>query len=271
MINIKKVLLQSANTPETDAAVLLSAGVDSSSVLFALLEAGKRVTAYSFCLDDRTSTDIKYAQITAKEFGVPFVQIPLPTSIDVLMEDLVDLVRFGARKKTDFECGWPMLYAYKAIREREIFSGMGADGHFCISKKGMMHFKDRIDEFRDTLFSNPSYGQEHIHRKLSMVYKKRWVAPFMTQKMIDEIKGSTWDEVNRPHQKQPILDAFPEQFKRIRVFKHTNFQKGDSGISEHFEKLLTTDLNVGRHKSVVGIYNYLVKNLAKEKDELLDI
>jgi len=51
MINIKKVLLQSAGTPENDAAVLLSAGVDSSSVLFALLEAGKRVTAYSFCLD----------------------------------------------------------------------------------------------------------------------------------------------------------------------------------------------------------------------------
>ena len=184
MIDIKKVLLQSAGTPENDAAVLLSAGVDSSSVLFALLEAGKRVTAYSFCLDDRTSTDVKYAQITAKEFGVPFV---------------------------------------------------------------------------------------HIHRNLSRVYKKCWVAPYMTQEMIDELKGTTWDEVNRPHQKQPILDAFPEQFKRIKIFKHTNFQKGDSGISEHFEKLLHTDLNVGKHKSVVGIYNYLVKNLSKENDELLDI
>jgi hypothetical protein len=30
-------------------------------------------------------------------------------------------------------------------------------------------------------------------------------------------------------------------------------------------------LNVGKHKSVVGIYNYLVKNLSKENDELLDI
>ena len=89
MIDIKNVLLQSAGTPENDAAVLLSAGVDSSSVLFALLEAGKRVTAYSFCLDDRTSTDVKYAQITAKEFGVPFVQIPLPTSIDVLREEIL--------------------------------------------------------------------------------------------------------------------------------------------------------------------------------------
>jgi asparagine synthetase B (glutamine-hydrolysing) len=159
MIDIKKVLLQSAGTPENDAAVLLSAGVDSSSVLFALLEAGKRVTAYSFCLDDRTSTDVKYAQITAKEFGVPFVQIPLPTSTDVLREDLVDLVRFGAKKKTDFECGWPMLYAYKAITERDIFSGMGADGHFCISKKGMMHYKNRIDESNSDKYQSPEFSK----------------------------------------------------------------------------------------------------------------
>ena len=271
MIDVRNILLRSAGTPLNPAAVLLSAGIDSASVLFSLLEAGKSVTAYSFCLEGRVSKDVRYAEITAKEFGVPFVRINLPTDIKVLREDLIDLVRFGARKKTDFECGWPMLYAYQAIKEREIFSGMGADGHFCISKKGMMHFKNRIDEFRDTLFSNPSYGQEHIHRNLSTVYKKCWVAPYMTPDMIDAFKGSTWDEVNRPNQKQPILDAFPEQFKRIKVFKHQNFQKGDSGISDHFEKLLGTDLNVGNHKSVVGVYNYLVKNLSKDKDEFLDI
>jgi asparagine synthetase B (glutamine-hydrolysing) len=271
MIDVRNILLRSAGTPLNHAAVLLSAGIDSASVLFSLLEAGKNVTAYSFCLEGRVSKDVRYAEITAKEFGVPFVRIDLPTSIDVLREDLIDLVRFGAKKKTDFECGWPMLYAYQTIKEREIFSGMGADGHFCISKKGMMHYKNRIDEFRNTLFLNPSYAQEHIHRNLSTVYKKCWVAPYMTPDMIDAFKGSTWDEVNRPNQKQPILDAFPDQFKRIRVFKHMNFQKGDSGISEHFERLLATDLNVGNHKSVVGIYNYLVKNLSKEKDELLDI
>ena len=271
MIDVRNILLRSAGTPLNPAAVLLSAGIDSASVLFSLLEAGKSVTAYSFCLEGRVSKDVRYAEITAKEFGVPFVRIDLPTSIDVLREDLIDLVRFGAKKKTDFECGWPMLYAYQAIKEREIFSGMGADGHFCISKKGMMHYKNRIDEFRDTLFSNPSYGQEHIHRNLSTVFKKCWVAPFMSKEMIDRFEGSTWDEVNKPNQKQPILDAFPEQFKRIKVFKHQNFQKGDSGISDHFEKLLGTDLNVGNHKSVVGVYNYLVKNLSKDKDELLDI
>jgi hypothetical protein len=60
-------------------------------------------------------------------------------------------------------------------------------------------------------------------------------------------------------------------FNLAAAFKHQNLQKGDSGISDHFEKLLGTDLNVGNHKSVVGVYNYLVKNLSKDKDELLDI
>jgi hypothetical protein len=62
-----------------------------------------------------------------------------------LKEDLIDLIRYGAKTKTDFECGWPMLYAYKLIKEKNIFSGFGADGHFCISKKGMIHFKNKIE------------------------------------------------------------------------------------------------------------------------------
>lgn len=271
MIDVKKVLIDCASTSSNDVAVLLSSGIDSASVMFALLEAGKNVTAYSFCLEDRTSRDVKYAEITAKEFGVPFVRIDLPTSIEVLREDLVDLIRMGAKKKTDFECGWAMLYAYPAIQQTEIFSGMGADGHFCISKKGVLHYKNRIDEFRNNLFSNPSYGQAHMHSNFSRVYKKDWIAPYMTLAMIEQFKGSTWDDVNRPHQKQPILDAFPKEFARIKIFKHQNFQLGDSGISEHFEKLLDTDLNVNKHKSVVGIYNYLVKNLSKEQYEILDI
>ena len=64
MIDVKKVLMKSVQIPDNEVAVLLSSGIDSASVLFSLLEAGKKVTAYTFCLDDRVSTDLKYAEIT---------------------------------------------------------------------------------------------------------------------------------------------------------------------------------------------------------------
>lgn len=269
---VTDVLMQYARKADDEVALLLSSGVDSSSVLFSLLEAGKKVTAYSFCLDDRDSKDVVHAEITAKEFSVPFVRIDLPTAIEFLSDDLVTLIQMGAAKKTDIECGWPMLYTYPVIKERQIFSGMGADGHFCISKKGMIHYKNQIDWFRDQLFSNPSYGQAHMHKNFCKVHGKDWVAPYMSTEMINKFKGRSWEEVNKPKQKQPILDAFPKQFKRIKVFPHTNFQLGDSGIAEHFTQLVHTPLNMKGHTSVVGIYNNLVRivNGAKN-DETMDI
>jgi hypothetical protein len=77
--------------------------------------------------------------------------------------------------------------------------------------------------------------------------------------MIKQFVGRSWDEVNKPKQKQPIRDSFPDMFKRIKVFPHTNFQLGDSGISDHFAQLVHTALNKKGHTSVVGVYNNLIK------------
>jgi asparagine synthetase B (glutamine-hydrolysing) len=242
---------------DDDVAVLLSGGIDSSSLMFALLDAGKRVTAYSFTLGDRESTDFVLARRNSGLFGCDFVPIVLPTDLEMLQADMRLLCANGARSKTDYECAWPMLYAYAICSERIVASGMGADGHFCISKKGMIHWRDRIDEFRRGLYSSPRYAQKPIHDRLAAKYGKVAEMPYLTDAMRAEFLGTTWDEVNKPKQKQPIISAFKEQFARIKVGPHTNLQLGDSGISQHFAKLLDSSWNRRGHRSVVGIYNAL--------------
>jgi hypothetical protein len=257
---------QVSQIPDTDVALLLSAGIDSNSVMFALLEAGKRVTAYSFTMASHPSTDYIHAQKNAKTFGVNFVGIPLPNNLDFLIMDMEKLVEYGAETKTDFECGFPMLHVYPEIEEICIVSGMGADGHFCLSKKGMIHYKDRIDEFRQMTFAKPNYCQAQIHRALCTIYDKIWITPYLSQPVKNYFMGKSWEEINRPHQKQVILDAFPEQFEKIKVFKHTNFQKGDSGIDKLCDSLVSSRYNTGGHKSPVGIYNALRRAYGREQD-----
>jgi len=262
--DVRKVLMeQAAPYAGKRVAVLLSAGIDSASVLFSLIEAGAEPHAYSFTLDGRLSSDFSAAKRNAATFGVPFTGIFLPVDVETLKRDMLDLLGLGARKKTDFECGWPMLYAYKAVEEVAVFSGMGADGHFCLSKKGMIHFRHRIDEFRQGLYRSATYAQQHIHRRLGKRHGKVPVMPYITPEMQAEFIGTTWNEVNRPKQKVPILRAFPERFARMRVEPHTNLQLGDSGIAEHFRLLLKTDWNVSGSVSVVGIYNALVAGKIK--------
>lgn len=256
--DVLKVLMHYARSvPDDTVAVLLSGGIDSSSVLFSLLASGKKVAAYAFMLDGKLSTDFALARRNAATFGCTFTPIFLPTDLLTLKANLLTLKGIGARKKTDYECGWPMLHAYAQIKERVVASGMGADGHFCISKKGMLHWRHRIDEFRLALYNSKTYAQAPIHAALALRYGKKVLTPYLTPEMRAEFLGTSWMEVNKPKQKQPILSAFPAEFRRIKVLPHVNLQLGDSGIAEHFTKLLSTDWNLRGYKSVRGIYNSL--------------
>lgn len=262
--DVLKVLIEEAKAIEDKSvAVLLSGGIDSASIMFSLLESGKSVTAYSFMLDGKMSTDFSLARRNAKLFGCDFVPVFLPVLIRDLKYDLIRLKNLGAKKKTDFECGWPMLYAYREIKERVVASGMGADGHFCISKKGMIHWRNRIDDFRRGLYSSKTYAQKPIHAGIASGLGKVIFMPYLSKAMQDEFLGTSWNDVNRPNQKQPILNAFPEYFRRMKIMKHVNLQLGDSGIAEHFETLLRSDWNLRGHKSVVGIYNDVARGILK--------
>lgn len=257
MLNIHDILINLASKIEdTEVAVMTSAGIDSASIVFALLELKKKVHIYSFTLDTHKSTDFTNAQKLAQLYNLEFTPIILPTNINILINDVLKLHNeFGCIKKTEYECVWPFLYAYSQVRENTIANGIPADGHFCLSKKGMIHYKDRIDEFRELYFGGPNVGQQKQHNLLAKKYNKKLFMPYLSKDIYNYLYGTTWEECNKPNQKQPILNAFPKDFKNIQILKHTNLQLGDSGISELFKTLLDTSLNTKNYKSVVGIFN----------------
>jgi asparagine synthetase B (glutamine-hydrolysing) len=238
-------------------ALLLSKGIDSHALLFELIEQGKNIVIYSFTLEDRESSDFKGARETAKLYGLPFFPIYLPVDIDILKHDLLYLIQEkGLTKKTEIECTWVLNHALKLIKEKVVVAGLGADGHFVLSKKGCIHFKHSIelmDIYRSKLFSNPNYAQQEILKILANERGKVVLLPYLQTEMINLFKGTSWDELNKPKQKQAILDMFPNEFEKMKVYQHSNFQLSDSGISEHFTKLMNTDWRKG--KSVTSIYN----------------
>ncbi|WP_180953876.1 asparagine synthase-related protein [Bacillus sp. M6-12] len=260
---IKHVLSSELSTINENVALLLSKGIDSSSLLFTLLEQGKSVTIYSFTLDYRESSDFKGAKKIAETFGVPFIPIYLPTDIELLKKDVLYLIKEkGLKKKTEVECTWAMMYALKTIKETVVVAGLGADGHFVISKKGCLHYKHTVElmnEFRNKLFSNPNYAQKEIVTQLAEEQGKKMILPYLSKNMIDSFKNTTWEELNKPKQKQVILDMYPAFFEQIKVYHHSNFQLGDSGIAEHFTSLMKSDWNQGKGKTVVSIYNAIAR------------
>lgn len=265
--NVRGVLmdeLEFLRYSKRPVGVLLSSGVDSNSVLFACMILGLDVRAYSFTLDSHESRDFKYARKTAKTLGIPFEPVLLPTTPKHLKNYMNYAVNIGCRSKTDFECSWPMIYAMRRMAKDgigHVLSATAADSHFALSKKANMHYKDKVDQYRTIVFSKRNTGQKLILRRVATELGITYMTPYDTTRMCSELHGYTWDELNKPKQKQPIRDSFPELFERISVTNHTNLQLGDSGIAEHFKLLLNDpEWNPGfRFKAVKGIYNELLR------------
>ncbi len=254
---------EAGRVPAEPVAVFLSGGVDSASVLLSLLAAGREVVAYSFVLEGRVSTDFLLARRVARSLGVEFRSVILPGSLDGLEADLRFLVASGLRKKADVECGWPRWKALCAVQERHLATGDGADGYFGVSRKAAVRWaKDPapMDQFRDEYLDAPNRAQVGTLRGWAADRGVTLWTPWWAREMRDAYRGTSWRDVNRPRQKEPVRRAFATEFSGLpRLPPHTNLQLGDSGIAAHFERLLGTNLNRRGYRSVVGVYNAVAR------------
>lgn len=264
------LLVKQAEKLSDEVALCLSGGIDSVALLFTLLNVGKKVTAYSFTLQDIESYDYQIAKQLAKKYDLKFTSIKLSTNIYDLKQDVLSLHDvYDCSKKTEYECVWPFIWLYPKVIEPVVVTGLGAEGHFGTTKRGAIYYKDNLDQFRKEFFSNDNVGEIIQHRQLAKKYNKELWFPFLTNEVKNLFFGKLWQEINTPHLKQTIITAFQNEFDRLPVkLKSSNLQLG-SGISEFFDKLLDTDWNINNYKSVVGIFNQVNKGTYNGKRKLV--
>ena len=261
----RNVVLEHTSGTEP-CAILLSHGIDSNAILAGLLRNDRKPIVVSFRRNDLFSRDWRAARSTARYHGLTFVDVPLPSSASSLERDVRRAIAYGFRGKADVECGNAWLYAIRAVRDAgavEAYSGYGADKKFGMSKAAQMDAHNGKGDDAEWL---DEYRREHERsQQLELVTKYAdengvlFSAPFRDERLMDSVMGWTWNDLNKPKQKQPIRDAFPEMVKWGVANTHVNFNRGDSGIAEMYESLLDTSLNVGGWKSPVGIYNAIAK------------
>ena len=242
------------SVPTEECAVLLSGGVDSLSVAFAAANLRKKITAYSFCLEDNPSYDFGFAKDISHHFGWKFKVIPI--NMSDFEDRFEDLVRLRCVKKTHFECVFPFLYVYPQIKEKYVLSGWAADGYFGVSKKANMHYKhtkEKFDEFRDDYFQPENQAGYLWHRKVSDMHDKIFVTPYLSQSVKEYFYKFTWEELNKPKQKHHVREAF-DQFNLKVPRPHKNLQI-DSGITKAFERLVLPNkgLNPYGRKRIIDV------------------
>jgi asparagine synthetase B (glutamine-hydrolysing) len=263
---VREIILENTKT-ENACGVLLSNGVDSNALVAALLAHGSKPYVFSFRIENRISTDWSHARKVANKLGLEFIDVELSTDVDKIMEQVRFAVHtLGETSKSQIEVNIPLTAVVDRAKEMglaDLYTGLGADGHFGLSLKAAKvcntdnnaNKSAWLDEFRETAFANPKVA---TLRKYGSRFGITVHSPFVDRRLVDLFNGSTWNNLNRPKQKMPIRDAFPE-ISAWGVGKHTNLQLGDSGIATNYEQLVKSDYNRRGYKSVVGIYNAVVR------------
>src|SRR5262249_7449608 len=118
-----------ARSRDDAAALLLSGGIDSTSVGIALQECGKTIRAYTYCLQGYESKDLKKAIAISRHFGWPLTIIKVPTA-DAARDFMRLAVEHRCRKKPQFDNTFPLLYVLPRIAEAEVWTGYNADDHY---------------------------------------------------------------------------------------------------------------------------------------------
>lgn len=258
------VLRELADVPERPL-VLLSGGVDSQLVLRGLLDLGKRPEALSFALEGQPSTDLRLAQETCEGWEVGHYTLWLsrdPAELGRYVRWAVDIL--GLRKKVDIECFWPRYHAlrYAAYHEYAVVAtGDGGDGHFGVSRKAMVHYRDtveKLDEFRHWYFDRDNPAQTRTIAEYAEKLRIQTVWPLRHPDLIEAFLGTSWDEVNRPRQKEPFRRAFDLP----NLPKHANLQGGDSGIADAFNVLAPEG------KTARTVYNQMIREVESGQETL---
>lgn len=227
------------------------------TIAFAADSIGKKVSAYTFHLGGQPSYDAMKALEYADKFGWKSHLTIVPADVDTLKEQWKTLTyKYDCRKKTHFECTYPFLYVYPNIKETHIFSGLGADSSYGLSKTAMMHFrhtKELFDEYRLKAYALKPGGYEQ-QLLLAKEYGKVYNTPYMEKEVKEYFLGFTWEQINKPFEKALIVNDFRDYFDRIGKWrKHTNLQL-DAKINILFEKLIDEpEINFKNRKRIMDI------------------
>ena len=250
--------------------------MDSSCLVLAVQDAGMKPIIVSFTLNDRKSIDFIAARKLAKYFKLSFIPVYIPITPEFVIKTTIkNMKEFGLKKKTDIECMFAFLYMIdylKNIGASNLLTGM-CNSHFLLSNHKTIKklhleissFQKMKDKYYSWLIVDGKRVGEGTEQKqvktIELVcanYDIKFCAPFWTESVYKFFYNMTYQQLNKPRQKEILRKAFPE-LDELKIQKEQNFNVGDSGISELVGETMRKKFTPNK-KTPISAYNYLWKH-----------
>jgi asparagine synthetase B (glutamine-hydrolysing) len=261
--------------PDRNAELLLSGGVDSSTVLFAMLESGRKPRCLTFHIDGLYSNDLKVSKAMCKTFGLEHEIITLPRETAVIYAEcertigMIDWTRIPKIRKTHVECLRPFLYLLPAMKTNRVLTGLGADTFYIHSRKlnyaRSVWGEDytwcvRRSYAADPNFSAsqmPVFAKKHFNIDLIDIYDDPFMAAWFWQ--FNTFAPDT------PVEKWASVIAFKDYWGRAKWYRKADRFNVGSGLRDSHDTMLDDGkINTQHSDGVIALYNRIAKRLKVE-------
>ena len=252
-----------------DYPLIFSGGVDSSTILFGLLELKdhKDIRAYNFRYGNTVSKDNIYAKRICDKFDVKLKFVDVPSDLETTIQD-IKLVYSKTHKllKTHIQVGIPFMYLCERIHDDgfdHAITGLGADTILGTSKNACIQYHKNGNQgfyqyrLKDSLNPNSS---ELSCIKIAKFYGINLCNIYRDSKISEFLLSKTFDEIHKPRQKQILLDLFPNIWKENDFYRTNSNLQIASGIRDNHKKLLDSEINKNHRISEIKLYQDIIKD-----------
>lgn len=247
--------------PYRDAALLLSGGLDSGTILAAMLALGYRPHLFTVRLSGIVSTDSKVAREMANHFSLPLMEVLIPQNEATLIADIRRLLEIGIDPyRVEIQVTHPFLYLGPAISQagcQVALHGMGGSESLGDGRKAQIAFHEggqrAFDNQRNFEVTSPRSTRFGIER-VCRLFGVELAAPFLEHKVLQHTLSLTYRDINMPKLKGILLRAFPEFWGARAWYRPPSNMQINARIREWHNTLLASNLNKRKLKDVAGIY-----------------
>lgn len=283
------LFIESVSELPEAVALAFSGGVESSAILFAMMELGRPPRhCITFTVDHKPTKDLPYAREICRYYDVPLTVVNIPKLKKAqLEEDITEILRIiGIARNIDIQCCHIFRYFLRSLRCKNLVTGFYEDIHYEANakvsimyrrmKKGLVSEED-FDKFyrygRWCIYNGVTkYGYAHNYVVIERFLASQGIYsyhPFKTEKLFSLTQSLTFEDTcykaGKFKKKWFITDVmFEKEFAKFRNAKNSN-NMHTQGMKQYHREVL---LEGTTHKDTKVVYNKLLKNLNKKNSPL---
>lgn len=257
-------------------ALCLSGGVDSTIVLFALLELGyepKDILCVTFTLGEGDNPDSRCAEKICEHFKVPLLKTGCIQDDDVLLKDVYYLVdTLETYKPTSIQFVQPFIYistGLNALGINQALIGYRADAMYGSSKEAtFIHYREGEEAFRQHRRDSSELESKTNLWEVNLIgddFGVFYVDAYHDEQLRGFVLALDKNQIWKGRIKILPYKAFIDYYGQGAFLREPCPMQIGTGIRAWHETLLSSKYNKRYWKRMDKVYEEVIKNMKKEE------